>query len=125
MAMGAIKLLSFLVSFGILGGFISQARALAFSDESLLPHNGVVGQLYTFELKGRVGGPPYSYAVTGNLPPGLMITKRGLISGRPTTAGKFQFWCDLSDSFNAHSQREITIDIADAKGPIVPAGPSK
>src|SRR5207253_1735647 len=98
----------------LLTSFASTVHALAFSDESLLPHNGIVGELYTFELKGRAGGPPYTYVITGKLPPGLTSTPRGLISGRPTTTGKFQFWCDLADNYNAHSQREITIEIADA-----------
>src|SRR5262245_9281736 len=83
----------------LLAAIASPALGLGFSDESLLPHNGEVAQPYTFQLKGRAGSTPYSYSIdSGNLPPGLSMTERGLISGVPTTAGTYSIWCSLKDA---------------------------
>jgi hypothetical protein len=50
--------------------------------------DGVVGIAYSASLTASGGVPPYSWTVTG-LPDGLTATTGGVISGTPTTPGKF------------------------------------
>src|SRR6478736_3141039 len=67
------------------------------SDASLIPQKGTVGMPFRFQLNGKMasGMAPYAYVKqSGQLPPGLSMSKRGLILGRPTTPGEFKFWCD-------------------------------
>jgi hypothetical protein len=62
---------------------------------------GVVDGSYSIQFKGSGGcGPalPYQYRViNGALPPGLSLSSSGVISGKPTQAGGWRFWVELSD----------------------------
>jgi hypothetical protein len=46
-----------------------------------------VGQSYTLSLQLTGGNGPYSWSVTGTLPPGLSFSN-GVVSGTPTQSGK-------------------------------------
>jgi large repetitive protein len=62
---------------------------------------GQVDAGYSATLKGSGGcGPalPYQYRVlSGALPPGISLSSSGVFSGRPTTAGTYEFYLELSD----------------------------
>jgi hypothetical protein len=62
---------------------------------------GVVGEPYAITLAGAGGcGPALPYAFTllsGALPPGLSLQSKGVLSGRPSEAGSWSFWLQLSD----------------------------
>ena len=62
---------------------------------------GFVGREYEVELESEEGSgcsPTYDYFVlVGSLPPGLTMTRDGLISGTPTTAGFYRFWVHNHD----------------------------
>jgi hypothetical protein len=77
------------------------ASALRFTDESYRVPEGVVGDYYAHLFEGDEGcGPalPYQFRVlSGGLPPGLSLSKDGLLSGIPTRAGSWSFWLELSD----------------------------
>lgn len=84
------------------------ALALRFSDASYFTPTGIVGVSYSHQFNGEGGcgpdpasgnaGLPYQYRVlSGSLPPGLSLSKGGLISGTPTQAGSFSFYVELSD----------------------------
>ena len=97
--------------------------ALAFTDETRLPHRGTLGQPFELQLQGRNGSPPYHYKKdSGDLPPGLALSPDGVITGTPTAPGTFWFWGNLIDSTGRASQRPITITIDD---PNPPAGSEK
>ena len=50
--------------------------------------NGVIRVPYSQTLSGAGGTPPYRFSVTaGNLPPGIMLSFAGGLSGTPTTGG--------------------------------------
>ncbi len=50
------------------------------------------GMPYSFQLTATGGCPPYHWRIaSGALPPGLMLSDGGLISGTPTTAGRYAF----------------------------------
>src|SRR5438128_1140894 len=98
------------------------AFALAFADDALLDHNGVVGQPFVFLLKARSGAPPYTFSIdSGKLPAGLVMTRQGLISGIPTANGTFSFWCNLRDVTKS-SQREVKFVIGRSDPTPKPSG---
>jgi hypothetical protein len=90
------------------------AHALAFDDAVpcrdtqplFVCPEGTVELAYSIQFVGRGGcgpdppnlGLPYQYRViNGALPQGLSLSKSGLLSGTPTTAGDYKFWVELSD----------------------------
>jgi hypothetical protein len=90
------------------------AAALAFDDAVPCPASpvvyvcpgGTVDASYSIQLVGRGGcgpdppneGLPYQYRVlNGALPPGLSLSKSGVVSGTPTQAGTYSAWIELSD----------------------------
>ncbi len=62
-------------------------------------NNGVIGISYKFLLVASGGVTPYTWTITsGQLPPGLSLASDGVISGTPTTLGKFTFTAKVVDS---------------------------
>jgi len=60
---------------------------------------GTTGTAYSAIITGTGGTPGYTFAVTlGSLPPGLVLSPAGLISGTPTVAGTFSFSVTVTDS---------------------------
>lgn len=61
--------------------------------------DGVPGVPYQQSLSASGGKAPYTWSIsTGNLPPGLSLSAAGVISGTPTTTGKFIFTVQASDT---------------------------
>jgi hypothetical protein len=86
------------------------AHGLAFDDSAPCPvgaeqvytcPGGTVDMQYSVQIVSRGGcGPalPYQYRIlNGALPSGISLSTSGLLSGRPTTAGNYRFWVELSD----------------------------
>jgi hypothetical protein len=108
---------------------VPPAFALAFTDDSFNIPPAYVGQPYSKQFNGRGGcGPalPYRFTIIGGaLPPGLLLSPSGLISGTPTTAGSYSFWVNLGDQNPpsatwcnpANSQREFTINVSSTGAP--------
>src|SRR6185503_18530120 len=77
-----------------------------------IPQKGVVGKPFRFQLAGRNGTPPFTYKIdSGELPPGLSMSREGLILGTPTKSGTFKYWANLGDTGGRHSERHLTITI--------------
>ena len=94
----------------VVAGFAATvAHALAFDDATpcsdsqplFVCPQGTVESPYSITFQSHGGcGPalPYQYRViNGALPPGLSLASSGVLSGRPTTAGTYTFWVELSD----------------------------
>lgn len=63
------------------------------------PTSGSIGVAFSYQLKATGGVAPYSWAVThGSLPPGLSLSISGLISGKPTMSGQYNFSVTATDS---------------------------
>ncbi len=81
---------------------------------------GIVGTAYKQTVTANGGTPSYTFAVTsGALPPGVMLSLDGSISGTPTTAGTFNFTVRVVDSKNCPQTQNYTVVIR----PTVNAGP--
>ena len=57
----------------------------------------VAGTAYTFQLAATGGVAQYSWSATG-LPPGLVCSTSGLVSGTPTTPGTYSPTVTVTDA---------------------------
>jgi Putative Ig domain len=93
------------------------AAALAFNDY-FKPPDGAQGTAYDFQFRARAGcDPVYYYSMLrGSLPPGLVLSQAGRITGTPTSPGVYQFTAQLESYYNGctsyPSQRDFSIGIA-------------
>jgi Putative Ig domain len=77
--------------------------------------NGTQYTSYSQTLTASRGTPPYTWALTGSLPPGLTftpLTSTAVISGVPTVTGTFPFTVTLGDSAGGSLPRSYSITIA-------------
>ena len=82
--------------------------------------SGTVGVPYAQTFVGSGGTAPYTFGVTsGALPPGLVLTAAGVLSGTPTTAGPSTFTVRATDANGCFVERVYAVAIAAA----VPALP--
>jgi hypothetical protein len=60
---------------------------------------GKVGAAYSSSFGASGGATPYTFAISGSLPPGLGLNSpTGAITGTPTTAGTFPFTVTVTDA---------------------------
>jgi hypothetical protein len=73
---------------------------------------GAVGSFYSQTVPVTGGKPPYSWALTGNLPNGLALdASTGVISGTPLSAGNKNFGIAVTDNNGTTYSRAISITI--------------
>ena len=73
---------------------------------------GTFGQPYSFQLLAAGGIPPYSWNKygplgSGVLPPGLSLSRTGLIAGVPKRAGRYTFTVKCLDSIHSHKVQAV------------------
>lgn len=74
---------------------------------------GSVGVSYSHSLAAVEGHPGYTWALeSGALPHGLSLSSEGIISGRPTFAGTYNFVVRASDATPSSVTKPLTISIA-------------
>ncbi|OJH36307.1 hypothetical protein BON30_34735 [Cystobacter ferrugineus] len=81
--------------------------------------DGVEGVDYSFQFQARGGTPPYTFSPRDELPPGLRL-EGGVLSGKPTTTGEFQFTLGLADQEARSTERAFSVRI---HSPLILAGP--
>lgn len=73
---------------------------------------GAVGQSYNTLILVSGGLPPYSFALSGNLPAGLSLnTDTGVISGTPTAAQTEEFSITVMDSVGAQQSMDKAVAV--------------
>lgn len=76
---------------------------------------GQVGVPYSAQYSASGGTAPYAYAVTsGALPPGVVLSAAGALSGTPTAAGTFNFTITGTDSLGFTGARPSTLNVGQA-----------
>jgi hypothetical protein len=77
-----------------------------------------VGTAYSKTLVALGGSSPYTWSITaGSLPVGLsLVSATGVISGTPTTAGKYDFTLQVIDSSGVTATKDLSISA------VVPTG---
>jgi hypothetical protein len=94
----AVGLLACAIMAGCAGG-IPQNGPSALNIAEFTVNNGVIGISYKFLLVASGGITPYTWTISsGQLPPGLSLNPNGVISGTPTTLGKYTFTAKVVDS---------------------------
>jgi hypothetical protein len=86
---------------------------------TLLP-NATVGSAYSQTLNATGGTGPYNWSVTnGTLPAGLVLSKAGVLSGTPTSAGTSKFTVQIADSSPAaqKASQALTL-VVNASNPV-------
>ena len=73
--------------------------------------SGTVGVPYNQTITATGGTGPYTFSVSGSLPPGLSLSSSGALTGTPTTAGSSTFSIIARESLGAVGFRTYTITI--------------
>lgn len=87
---------------------------LFFQITTVLLPTGNVGVPYGATLQALGASPPYHWALAQNspgLPPGLMLSADGTISGTPTKPGVFDFTVQTTDLGARVAQKELFIEV--------------
>jgi hypothetical protein len=71
----------------------------------------ITGTPFSVNFGCTGGTPPYTFSVTGSLPPGVTFANCAL-SGTPTATGSFPIRITITDSTGASVTRDVTINVA-------------
>jgi len=100
---------------------------LSITSPSSLP-DGYLNQSYSFQIQKSGGFEPFTFSlIGGNLPEGISLSSDGMISGIPTTIGKYNFTVNLKDSCPTGSQntsQNFSLNITATCNPISFTSPS-
>jgi large repetitive protein len=84
--------------------------------------SGTVGTAYTSTTLAASGGiAPYTYSLTGSLPPGMSLSSSGTLSGTPTASGTFNFSVTATDHNGVTGTQPYTLPIATPTITLLPA----
>lgn len=86
---------------------------------------GAAGGAYSQSLSASGGTPPYTYALAGgsSLPPGMVLSPGGVLSGMPTAAGTYSFTVQVTDAAAQTASVVYVITVAAPLGAVaVPVG---
>jgi uncharacterized repeat protein (TIGR01451 family) len=75
---------------------------------------GQINVAYSQQFTAGGGTAPYTFASTGALPNGLILSEQGLLSGTPTEAGDFPITVTATDNEGATGSRDYTLTINSA-----------
>lgn len=76
---------------------------------------------YNQTLSTANGTSPYTYALSGVLPPGMTFVSTGTLSGTPTASGTFNITVTSTDAYGATGSRAYTLSVT-IGAPVANAG---
>ena len=77
---------------------------------SSLPQ-AVQGTPYNAALTATGGAPPYTWSMSGSLPPGLTFNSAGGISGTPTSSGSYSVVVQVTDAQGNTATQSLSIQV--------------
>lgn len=80
---------------------------------------GMQGVFYKANVQATGGVPPYSWTISGSLPPGMSFDATGFISGTPTSTGSYSFSVQVSDAQGNTAAQTLQIQVSSPHDPIV------
>ena len=81
---------------------------------------GKVGTAYAQGLQATGGTLPYTWSVAdGQVPPGLVVSSVGALTGTPTVPGTFTFTLRVVDARQVFATRSVSVTITGSGGPTV------
>jgi hypothetical protein len=91
---------------------------LTITTNGVLP-GGSAGSSYSQTLAASGGTLPYTWSVSGTLPPGLSLNaSTGVLSGSPSASGSFTFTVQVADSNHSTASKQFAIMIAPSGQPL-------
>ncbi len=72
---------------------------------------GTVNTPYSATLAATGGSGPYSWSLSGSLPPGVMFAPNGTISGTPTAGGTYRFTTSVIDANGFSVSKSFTVSV--------------
>jgi Putative Ig domain/Bacterial Ig domain len=88
--------------------------AVAISLATDLITSQVAGVTYNETITATGGTSPYSFAVSGMLPPGLNWAVNGVVSGTAVVVGTFTFVVTVTDALGVTASQAFTVTVASA-----------
>ena len=73
--------------------------------------NGPVGVPYSQQIAATGGVPPYTFSMNNN-PPGITITRGGVLQGTPSTTGTYNFNIGVTDSVSGQTVSPFQVTFA-------------
>ncbi len=92
----------------------AQAQLSLSCPTTQFPTTMTVGAQVQLNCTGSGGQPPYTYSVTGSVPPGIATVANGgsyLFEGAPTTPGLYSFTVTVKDSNSTFASQSFVITV--------------
>jgi hypothetical protein len=74
---------------------------------------GLLGAPYALQVAATSGVPPYVFSIS-NIPPGITMTRSGLLSGTPAQAGTYSINIGITDSLGGQSESPFQLTVTAA-----------
>jgi len=79
--------------------------------------NATYNKSYSSQLFQAGGTSPFTWAVvSGALPPGVLLSSSGVVSGKPTATGTYNFGVKVNDTNKNYGTQTFTLNVCKPSG---------